>query len=122
VVDKTKIENPQFFKDKNLLYNYLFQLLIKPVLKETFEDVEILLDNHSTKVKSTNSLCDYIKIKAFAEWNVQVNVDIRYVDSKESKIVQIADLIANVIYGHYVYKKDHLYNMLKIERFLTFPK
>lgn len=121
VVDKHNIDNKKLFEDKNLLYNYVFQWLIKPVLRGTNEDVDILIDNHSTKVKSINTLCDYIRIKAYAEWGITSNVSIRYCDSKTSKIVQMADVIANVVYGHYTYNVSHLYGLLKLDRSIKFP-
>ncbi len=33
-----------------------------------------------------NSLRDYIKIKAYAEWNVKWNLNIHYMDSKDSEV------------------------------------
>ncbi len=121
VVDKSNVDNKKLFEDKNLLYNYAFQWLIKPVLRGTNEDVEILLDNHTTKVKSINTLCDYIRLKAYTEWGITSTINIRYCDSKASKIVQMADVIANVIYGHYTYDVTHLYSLLKIDRSIKFP-
>jgi hypothetical protein len=121
VVDKKHIRKTKLFEDKNLIYNYIFQHLIKPIIKNSTADLEIILDNHSTKVKSINSLSDYIKIKAYAEWNVQWNLNIHYMDSKQCKLLQMADLIANSIYGHYLYKKNHLYNLLKIDHSIKFP-
>lgn len=64
VVDKRNIANTKLFEDKNLIYNYIFQHLIKPIIKASVTDLDIVLDNHSIKVKSANSLREYIKIKA----------------------------------------------------------
>lgn len=122
VADKQNIEKGQLFKDKNLLYNYLFSFLIKKTIKSSNEDVCILLDNHSTKTKSINSLCDYIKIKAFTNWSYNHNLHISYVDSKNSKIVQMADVIANAIYANYLYGKKHFYNMITISESIKFPQ
>ena len=122
VADKNNVDNKKLFEDKNLFYNYLFSYLIKKTIKSTKEDICILLDNHSTKVKSINSLCDYIKIKAFTQWGYQSDLRINYVDSKNSKIVQTADIIANAIYAHYLYKKDHFYNMLTISESIKFSQ
>lgn len=122
VADKNNVDNKKLFEDKNLFYNYLFSYLIKKTIKSANEDICILLDNHSTKVKSINSLCDYIKIKAFTQWNYQNDLHISYVDSKNSKTVQAADVIANAIYAHYIYNKDHFYNMLTISESIKFPQ
>ncbi len=121
VADKKNIDNQQLFKDKNLLYNYLFSFLIRKTIKSANEDVHILLDNHSTKTRSINSLCDYIKIKAFTQWNFKHNLNIGYIDSKNSKTIQAVDVIANAIYAHYLYGKDHFYYMLTISESIKFP-
>lgn len=121
VLDKKQIRNSKLFNDKNVLYNYLFSFLIKKTLQDTKEDVHILFDNHTTKVKSINSLEDYLKIKAWTEWNFQNNLVVQYIDSKNSKCVQIADLIANSIYRKYNRGNSDLYDMLEIKQSVKFP-
>jgi hypothetical protein len=122
VADKKNIDNHKLFQDKNLLYNYLFSFLIKKTIKSANEDVTILLDNHSTKTRSINSLCDYIKIKAFTQWNFKHNLHIGYIDSKDSKMIQAIDVVANAIYARYIYGRDHFYNLLTISESIQFPQ
>lgn len=121
VADKLNIDNKKILEDKNLCYNYLFSFLIKKTIKSTQEDVTLLLDNHSTKVKSINSLADYIKIKAFTQWGFTRGLNIRYVDSKNSKVIQATDVISNAIYAKYTYNKDHFYKKLTISESIKFP-
>ncbi len=121
VADKWNIDNKKLFEDKNLCYNYLMSFLVKKTIRSTQEDIMILLDNHSTKVKSINSLADYIRIKAFTQWGFKHNIHVRYTDSKHSKVVQAADIIANAIYANYIYKSGHFYNMLTISESIKFP-
>ncbi len=120
VADKSNIDK-KILEDKNLCYNYLFSFLVKKTIKSTREDITLLLDNHSTKVKSINSLADYIKIKAYTQWGFVYNLDIHYVDSKRSKIVQATDLVSNAIYAKYTYGKDYFYGMLTISETIKFP-
>jgi hypothetical protein len=94
---------------------------VKKTIKSIQEDLCILLDNHSTKVKSINSLADYIKIKAYTQWGFIHNIHIKYVDSKNSKIIQASDVIANAIYAKYCYGKEHFYKMLTISESIKFP-
>lgn len=122
VLDKYNIDNHKLFEDKNLFYNYLFSFLIKKTIKSVNQDISILLDNHSTKVKSINSLCDYIKIKALTQWGYKHNLSIKYTNSEDSKVVQAADIVANSIYAKYTYGKDHFYNMLTISESIKFPE
>lgn len=121
VADKLNIENKKILQDKNLCYNYLFSFLIRKTIEDATEDLQILLDNHSTKVKSINSLADYIKLKAYADWGFKHNLIIRYTDSKSSKIVQAADVIANAIYARYNRNKTHFYNAITISESIKFP-
>lgn len=121
VADKHNIDNKKILEDKNLCYNYLFSFLVKNTIKYANDDISILLDNHSTKVKSINSLKDYIKIKAYFDWGFTHNLDISYTDSKSSKVIQAADIVANAIRAKYVYGKDHLYSMLTINESIKFP-
>ena len=121
VADKLSIDNKKILEDKNLCYNYLLSFLLKKTIKSSQEDITILLDNHSTKVKSINSLCDYIKIKAFTQWGFTHNLSITFVDSKNSKVIQAVDVVANAIYAKYRYGKEHFYKMLTISESIKFP-
>ena len=120
VADKENIDT-KIFEDKNLCYNYLFSFLVRKTIKSTSDDITIMLDNHSTKVKSINSLSDYIKIKAYTQWNYRQNLNICYVNSKDSKIVQATDVIANAVYAKYTYGKTHFYKMITISESIKFP-
>lgn len=121
VADKSNIESKKILEDKNLCYNYLFSFLVRKTIKSTQDDITFLLDNHSTKVKSLNSLSDYIKIKAFTQWGFKRNLNILYVDSKNSKIIQAADVVSNAIYAKYTYGKSHFYRKLTISESIQFP-
>jgi Protein of unknown function (DUF3800) len=121
VADKQNIENKKLFDDKNLCYNYLFSFLVKKTIKSSSEDLCFLLDNHSIKVGSINSLSDYIKIKAYTQFGYKNDLQISYTNSEYSKVIQAADIIANAIWAHYNYNVSHFYNMLTISESIKFP-
>ena len=121
VVDKNNISNPKLLQDKNIMYNYLLSFLFKNTIKHANEDISILLDNHTIKVGSINSLADYIKIKAYTQWGFKYNIHVGFTDSKHSKMIQAADVVANAIYAKYIYGKNHLYNRLTINESIRFP-
>jgi len=81
-----------------------------------------LLDNHSIKVGSINSLSDYIKIKAYTQFDYQHDLQIAYTNSEYSKVIQAVDIIANAIWAHYNYGSSHFYNMLTISESIQFPQ
>ena len=121
VADKQYINSPKLRQDKNLCFNYLFMHLLQPIISQINEDVNIIADEHSVRVGSKNSLQDYIRIKAYYEWSFRKSVNISFIDSKQSKLVQIADLAANIIHARYNYDKRHLYEMLNINYSVRFP-
>ena len=110
VVDKYHIAK-KLFKEKNVCYNYIASHLIQRILENCQEDIHIIIDNHSTKVTSANSLCDYIKARAFGDWGFEYNIRIDFSDSKLVKGLQAVDLLSNPIYAKYNYGTDHLFNI-----------
>lgn len=121
VADKFNIESKRLLRDTNLCFNYLFMHLVKKVVSNAREDINMLIDEHTIKVGSINSLKDYLRIKAYTEWGFENELNISFTDSKNSKLVQTADLAANTIYARYNYNKKHLYSMLNISESIRFP-
>ncbi|MFW5719668.1 MAG: DUF3800 domain-containing protein [Candidatus Dojkabacteria bacterium] len=110
VVDKNHIVE-KLFVEKNVFYNFVAGILIKSILEKCNEDIHIIIDNHTTKVTSANSLSDYIKALAFGEWGFRNTIRIDFMDSKAVKGLQAVDLIANPIWSKYNYNKPHLYEL-----------
>lgn len=108
VADKHHIE-PKLKAQSNLCYNYLFGHLMKRLLSGTTEDISIICDNRTVKTAARNSLPDYVKTKAYAEWGVKGTIDMWFEDSRNVKNLQAIDLIANTIYAKYNFDHDHLY-------------
>ena len=73
-------------------------------------NIHIICDNHTTKVASANSFSDYIKLYLLYEKELNITLNIRYMDSdaKDAYIVQAADYVANALYGFYEYS-DSIY-------------
>lgn len=115
------ITTPKLFQSNNLLFNYLFSLLIRDTIRANTDDIDILIDNRTQKVASSNSLCDYIKLKAITEWGFNKNLNITYVDSKNCKTVQIADLVANSIRRKYFHHLTDFYDRLNVVKSIKFP-
>lgn len=114
---------PRIVKDKNLCYNYLSSLLFKPILKGLADNIQIILDNHTVKVASINSLTDYIKLEAYSKWDFNHELAFEYKDSMDVKNLQAIDIIANTIYRRYTYKQKHPYGLIepKFLHHIKFP-
>jgi len=110
VVDKKHIK-PHLFKEKNICYNYLVAQLVKKIIKIYQEPIQILLDNHTIKAGSLNSLQDYIVTEARAKWDYIHPIEVRLMDSKTCKGIQLVDVVSNSIYAKYNYNVRHLYNL-----------
>ena len=116
------VKKKRLFENNNLLFNYLLSFLVKDVIKANTDDICLYLDNRTQKVASANSLKDYIQIKAYAEWGFTKNFSVQYLDSRESKAIQMADLVANCIRRKYHWKNDDLYARLNIVKSIKFPQ
>jgi len=107
VADLFHIE-PRLLVDKNILYNYLVKLLLQRLIssKDIGSTVNILCDNKTTKVASTNSMSDYIKTVINYEQNMDIDLNIRFMDSDSSNayVIQAADYVANALYSRYEHK------------------
>lgn len=101
---------PDLLKDKNLLYNYVTKILLTRIIKKEF-NYSIMCDNHTTKVTSTNSLSDYIKVHFNYEKNLNIKIDFEFIDSdsKNGYVIQAADFIANAVYNYYEYNNEYFY-------------
>ncbi len=110
VVDKKYIK-PLLFKEKNICYNFLVAQLLKKIMRVYKEPMQILLDNHTIKAGSLNSLRDYIVTEARAKWNFEYEIDLNLIDSKQCKCIQLIDVVSNAIYAKYNYGKRHLYDL-----------
>lgn len=98
---------PKLLEEKNIFYNYLMRLIIEKFIseKDNGNTINIICDNHTTKVASANSFSDYIKLYLLYERELCIKLNIKYLDSDASNayIVQAADYIANALYTKYEY-------------------
>lgn len=102
---------PQLRLQPNVCYNYLVGLLLEDIMKRAVRDTHVILDNHSTKVGSLNSLHEYLVIKAVTEWNFEHKFRSEFMDSHRVYGIQFADLIANSVFSHYNFNKSTLYKI-----------
>jgi len=112
-------------EDENLLYNYMLQFIVVPVAKKKgVKQLDLYLDKRTIKVKSTNSFHDYISIKLKYELGLDIEVNIKYVESQNSYPVQAADFIANAINSYYEYNYGYYFDTLrpKIVQHEKFPR
>ena len=119
VVDLQHIEK-RLLKDKNILYNFAAKILISKLITKSDEGktVNILFDNKTTKIASTNSLREYIIAHIVYEEGLNVDINFEYKDSDagDAFIIQAADYVANALYTKYEYE-NCLYSDLLVSKF-----
>lgn len=110
-VNKSKVQT-HIRRDANKLYNYMIRLAVLPkVAGEPI--VNLIRDNKTIKVKSGNSLIDYLQIEMWFEHKKQTTlVDIPS-DSKGNKNLIFIDWINNLVWGKYELGNNAPYDIIK---------
>lgn len=117
IVLDLKHTKPTLLEDKNILYNFASKLLISQLVtkKDEGTTINILFDNKTTKITSTNSLKDYIRIHLLYEegLNLKINFEYKDSDASDAYIIQAADYVANALYTYYEYGNAEYSDLLK---------
>lgn len=127
IVADLKYIKPALLEDKNILYNYLMKLLIDNLVskKDNNTVLNLICDNHTTKIASGNSFEEYIKLHLIYEKDYDINLNVVYMDSDDRNAypIQAADYVANALYGWYEYGDKIYYNQFKSKVYnaLKFP-
>lgn len=107
------IDKKNLFKrdqhDENIKYNYFIQILLSYLLYNfpgfmNADEIQLILDNRNVSVGSLNSLQDYLNSALGLIFDKKFNVV--YKNSNEHREVQMADLVANVMFGFYNYRNN----------------
>jgi hypothetical protein len=113
-VNKTNIyESLQ--KDKNIFYNYVLGLLLKPEIIQ-HNNIEIILDRRTIKVSQGESFPDYIKTEIWGKGH-NINITCEFLESSKNKMIWFADWYANFIWRKHEDNESSSY-----EQLINFPK
>lgn len=110
-VKKRKVQS-HIRSDPNKLYNYSTFLCIKDRL-DGLSKVNMYPDPRSIKVRSGNSHIDYLQTAMWFQTDNPVRLIQNQVESRDSMQLQFVDYLANIIWGHYEFRKTKAYNILK---------
>jgi len=110
-VKKTKVQN-HTRQDPNKLYNYMLGLLLPDRIKR-YPLVTLIPDERSIKVKSGNSLTDYLQIKLWFELKAKTTIEFFPVESSTALNIQFIDYVCNIIWNHYERNHSAPFNVLK---------
>jgi len=98
-VKKEKVED-HIQRDGNKLYNYMIRLALLDRMC-SYEAVTMVPDPRSIKVKSGNSLHDYLQTELWFTKSVKTELKTSPMDSKDCLGIQFADMLAGVVQSNF---------------------
>ena len=99
VVKKEKVEE-HIRKDCNKLYNYMIRLALLERMA-AYDAIILVPDSRSIKVKSGNSLPDYLQTELWFTKKVKTKLSMSLTDSQHSLGIQFADMLAGVVQSRF---------------------
>jgi len=98
-------------RDENILYNYMIKISLLDHIK-TYGTVHFMIDKRSIKVKSGNSLFDYLQTILATEFDSDTVLSNHSLESQNSLNIQFADYIANFIWRGFESKDKDALNIV----------
>ncbi|MCF8078872.1 MAG: DUF3800 domain-containing protein [Desulfobacterales bacterium] len=98
-VDKRNVKH-HIREDANKLYNYMISLILLDKIKNS-KIVSFIPDPRTIKVRSGNSLVDYLQTKLWFELNSKTKLIHQAEESHNALNLQFADIIAHLVWKHY---------------------
>jgi hypothetical protein len=98
--------------DSNKLYNYMIRLSIVDRLAK-YDDVVLIPDPRSIKVKSGNSLHDYLLIELWLVKGVKTALHTDPKDSSQCAGIQFADMLAGLVQGRFESNRFDCFRLLQ---------
>lgn len=86
--------------DANKLYNYMIGLSLLNEMKN-HEHVTFVPDPRAIKVKSGNSMHDYLQTKLWFEKQSSTILRTTPLESKSCKAIQVADMLSGIVQNHF---------------------
>jgi len=91
---------PALRREPNLLYNYMLNLsLIDEMAK--YRQVTLVPDPRSIKIRSGNSMHEYLQLSLWYDKQVQTVLSTQPSDSKVTPNLQFADMLAGTVQSHF---------------------
>jgi hypothetical protein len=106
VTTKKQNVNPNIRKDGNILYNYMIERSLLYHISK-FDSIKLVRDNKTVKVKSQNSLADYLKVSlAFRRNSSAELIDIPS-ESHTCKNLIFIDWFSYIAWSYFETNKNH---------------
>jgi hypothetical protein len=109
-VKKKNVKN-HIREDPNLLYNYMMRLGFIDYIS-TYENVKLIRDEKSVKIKSGNTLQNYLQTELWFNKKVKTKIEDLPTDSKKNMNLIFVDWITHIIWSKYEFRKYKAYNII----------
>jgi len=109
----------------NIAFNYFVYLLLQDILYDMgVHKINVIIDMRNVKVTSEKSLEEYLQLKLVESGSYQKIISVSYGDSKNYKLLQAVDMLANAIFAKYNFNKNHFYSFFadKVSSRQLFPQ
>lgn len=110
-VNKNKVKQ-HIREDSNMLYYFMIRTSVLPCVQSE-SLVNLIRDNKSVKVKSGNSLIDYLQTELWFELHSKAKIVDLPSDSKMVKCLQLIDWVSNIVFGKYELGNEEPYNIIE---------
>jgi hypothetical protein len=110
-VYKPKVE-AHIRNDANKLYNYMVKLLLLDVMKR-FERVTFVPDARSIKVKSGNSLHDYLQTTLWLDESAPTQLNTQPIESTNCRPLHFTDYLCGVVQSHWEHNAHDAWEELR---------
>ena len=98
-VKKTNVQ-PHIVRDSNKLYNYMIRLMLVDFMA-TQDSVTLVPDPRTIKVRSGNSLHDYLQTELWFTKGVETTIKTCPQDSQSCSAIQFTDMLCGLVQSHY---------------------
>lgn len=98
-------------RDGNKLYNYMIGLSLLNEMKN-YGSVLFIPDPRSIKVKSGNSMHDYLQTKLWFDKGAPTILTTTPMESQSCKAIQVADMLSGVVQNHFEDGNSHAWQIL----------
>jgi len=109
-VRKTNVQ-PHIRQDSNKLYNYMLGLVIPDYVTQE-KAFDLITDERSIKVKSLNSLKDYLQVKLWFDIGFATVVNHHPANSSQNYSLQFVDWVAHCVWSNYEDGNDTFFKIL----------
>lgn len=96
--------------------------MFEEVFEGNAEDIHMLYDDRTVKVTTQHNLQNYLRLRIEKEQYSSKLAQLSYNDSKQIRLIQLADFYANTIFQRYKYGKTNLYKDINIGISVRFPR